>query len=269
MAWIAPFLAVFGISGAGGERLPPGLLDHMPLMRSEVSGVDKQHLIDATTIVCTHSGVDEVQCGICLQSLEQGVQLRMAQCCHKFHDDCLTEWFKTHLDCPQCRVKLSEMMDSINSVESGGKTTSCGHAAHRGGRAASHPERSSTFARQASASPSSASNSASSSSSALHPRRAVAAGGGLQDLHMPAAAEHRWPEGPSSGIVTNVRIPGFGRRAVSQNTVRPSAPGAHNDVQRGVGVESSNPIVIDDSPTAAARSSRADVHVVVLSSDSD
>jgi hypothetical protein len=75
-------------------------------------------------------------------------------CCHKFHDDCLTEWFKvpplyfflsfhrlrsalqTHLDCPQCRVKLSEMRDSINSVESGGKSASCSHsapAAARGG----------------------------------------------------------------------------------------------------------------------------------------
>jgi hypothetical protein len=36
---------------------------------------------------------------------------------------------QTHLDCPQCRVKLSEMRDSINSVESGGKSASCRHAA--------------------------------------------------------------------------------------------------------------------------------------------
>ncbi len=114
LAFFAPFLAVLGISGAGDERLPPGMLDRMQLMRPEVvSGADKQHLIDATTIVCTHSGVDDVQCGICLQSLDQGEQLRMAQyvqqnqeiqcslnsnsfrmCCHKFHDDCLIEWFK-------------------------------------------------------------------------------------------------------------------------------------------------------------------------------
>jgi hypothetical protein len=56
--------------------MPPGL---MQLMRHEMSGVDKQKLIDSTTIVCMHNGVDEVQCGICLQSLEQGAQLRMAQ----------------------------------------------------------------------------------------------------------------------------------------------------------------------------------------------
>jgi hypothetical protein len=113
MAWFAPILALFGIGAPGNQRLTPGLLERMQLMRPDLSGPDKQRLIDATTIVCTYSGTDEVQCGICLQTLEQGVQLRMAQyvqryqhimhihisdilcmCCHKFHDDCLTEWFK-------------------------------------------------------------------------------------------------------------------------------------------------------------------------------
>ena len=78
-AGIAPFLALLGIPGHGpgaAGAMPPGL---MQLMRHEMSGVDKQKLIDSTTIVCMHSGVDEVQCGICLQSLEQGAQLRMAQ----------------------------------------------------------------------------------------------------------------------------------------------------------------------------------------------
>ena len=77
---IAPLLAFLGIPGAsGGEHIPPGLLERMQLIRPDLSGADKQHLIDATTIVCTHSGAEEVQCGICLQSLEQGAQLRMAQ----------------------------------------------------------------------------------------------------------------------------------------------------------------------------------------------
>jgi len=42
---------------------------------------------------------------------------------------------KTHLDCPQCRVKLSDMRDSIASVESGGKSSSCNRAAPRVARA--------------------------------------------------------------------------------------------------------------------------------------
>ena len=95
----------------GGGAMPPELME---LMRPGITFADKQQLIDATTIVCAHSGADEAQCGICLQSLEQGAPLRMAQyverclikevntvfcntlrmCCHKFHDDCLTEWFK-------------------------------------------------------------------------------------------------------------------------------------------------------------------------------
>jgi hypothetical protein len=80
-AGIAPFLALLGLpSGPGAAGpLPPGLLERMQLARHEMSGVEKQKLIDSTTIVCMHNGVDEVQCGICLQSLEQGAQLRMAQ----------------------------------------------------------------------------------------------------------------------------------------------------------------------------------------------
>ncbi len=88
-AGIAPFLALLGIPGPPGAAgppppglfgpLPPGLLERMQLVRHEISGAEKQKLIDSTTIVCMHNGVDEVQCGICLQSLEQGAQLRMAQ----------------------------------------------------------------------------------------------------------------------------------------------------------------------------------------------
>jgi hypothetical protein len=80
-AGIAPILAFFGIpSGAvGGQQLPPGLAERMQFMRHESSTAEKQKLIDSTTIVCMHNGVDEVQCGICLQSLEQGAELRMAQ----------------------------------------------------------------------------------------------------------------------------------------------------------------------------------------------
>jgi hypothetical protein len=84
----------------------------------------------------------------------------------------------------------------------------------------------------------------------------VAAGGWPQDV--PSAIEHRWPEGPSSGMGSH-RIPGFlGREFVRDDSVH------------GVGgLVSSDPIVIDDSPPSAPRSSRGNVHVVVLSSDSD
>ena len=73
----APILAFF--SGTDGGQLPPGLVERMQFMRHELSSAEKQKLIDSTTIVCMHNGVDEVQCGICLQSLEQGAELRMAQ----------------------------------------------------------------------------------------------------------------------------------------------------------------------------------------------
>ncbi len=68
-----------GQAAHGGGGMPPGLLEQLQLMQPGVSGAQKQQLIDATTIVCAHSGADEAQCGICLQSLDQGAQLRMAQ----------------------------------------------------------------------------------------------------------------------------------------------------------------------------------------------
>ena len=74
---IIPGLMGFFARGgmARGGAMPPELLE---LMRPGITFADKQQLIDATTIVCAHSGADEAQCGICLQSLEQGAPLRMA-----------------------------------------------------------------------------------------------------------------------------------------------------------------------------------------------
>lgn len=79
------FLALLGLpsSHGGGPQMlgfrERHFLDQMQRMRPDVPSVDKRHLIDATTIVCTHNSTDELQCGICLQSLDQGAQLRMAQ----------------------------------------------------------------------------------------------------------------------------------------------------------------------------------------------
>jgi hypothetical protein len=81
------FLALLGLPGSqgGGPQMlgfrERHFLEQIQHMRPDVTGgVDKQHLIDSTTIVCTHNSTDELQCGICLQSLDQGAQLRMAQC---------------------------------------------------------------------------------------------------------------------------------------------------------------------------------------------
>ena len=72
--------AFLGIPGAHGDGpLQRNLAERMQLFRPEMSSTDKRHLIDATTIVCTHNSTDELQCGICLQTLDQGTQLRMAQ----------------------------------------------------------------------------------------------------------------------------------------------------------------------------------------------
>lgn len=45
-------------------------------------------------------------CAICLTEYENGVCLRTLPCFHKFHRECIDEWFKNHVQCPICKVDI-------------------------------------------------------------------------------------------------------------------------------------------------------------------
>ncbi|KAK8502518.1 hypothetical protein V6N12_005503 [Hibiscus sabdariffa] len=46
-------------------------------------------------------------CGICLEDMEKGEEVRvMGVCGHKFHDHCIFQWVKRKQNCPLCRCVL-------------------------------------------------------------------------------------------------------------------------------------------------------------------
>ena len=42
------------------------------------------------------------QCGICMDSFQDGEQLKKLSCLHLYHKDCLNQWIQTKKDCPLC-----------------------------------------------------------------------------------------------------------------------------------------------------------------------
>ncbi|GMI97345.1 hypothetical protein HRI_003403800 [Hibiscus trionum] len=46
-------------------------------------------------------------CGICLEDMEKGEEVRaIGVCGHKFHDHCIFQWVKRKQNCPLCRCAL-------------------------------------------------------------------------------------------------------------------------------------------------------------------
>jgi hypothetical protein len=50
--------------------------------------------------------VDQVQCAICLENFENEDVLRMLPCFHRFHVNCIDDWFNTGSTCPICRTSI-------------------------------------------------------------------------------------------------------------------------------------------------------------------
>lgn len=51
-----------------------------------------------------------VQCAVCLEELQEGLQL---VCEHVFHDTCISPWFEQHDTCPTCRDSLNKRMHML------------------------------------------------------------------------------------------------------------------------------------------------------------
>lgn len=42
-------------------------------------------------------------CSICLDDFKDGDELRILECCHRFHSNCIDGWMKSHTTCPICK----------------------------------------------------------------------------------------------------------------------------------------------------------------------
>jgi hypothetical protein len=64
---------------------------------------------------------DDAVCSICLESYEDGDELRHLWCSHHFHKECVDEWLKLNKKCPMCREDVEDMAADRSSKK--GKTT--------------------------------------------------------------------------------------------------------------------------------------------------
>lgn len=49
-----------------------------------------------------------VQCSVCLCDFESADLVKHLRCDHIYHNDCISEWFKTKSTCPVCKLDLNE-----------------------------------------------------------------------------------------------------------------------------------------------------------------
>ena len=57
--------------------------------------------INEYRIPINNEPIDE--CCICLDRIENGEKLKILNCCHQFHADCINEWQNKNNRCPFCQ----------------------------------------------------------------------------------------------------------------------------------------------------------------------
>ncbi|KAG2328087.1 hypothetical protein Bca4012_037124 [Brassica carinata] len=64
-----------------------------------------------------------LQCSVCLDDFEAGVEAKQMPCKHNFHADCLLPWLELHSSCPVCRFQLptdeTKTTDSVANDNNG------------------------------------------------------------------------------------------------------------------------------------------------------
>ncbi|KAH0854639.1 hypothetical protein HID58_057815 [Brassica napus] len=87
-------------SGGEGEDVPFPLCICLMIRNSSCS----KEAVEALATVKIQEGA--LQCSVCLDDFEIGVEAKEMPCEHKFHGDCLLPWLELHSSCPVCRYEL-------------------------------------------------------------------------------------------------------------------------------------------------------------------
>ncbi|CAH2053820.1 unnamed protein product [Thlaspi arvense] len=89
--------------GPGFEMLLERLAESDPGNRYGTPPANKD-VVEALAAV--RIGESLLQCTVCLDDFEIGVEAKEMPCTHKFHSDCLLPWLELHSSCPVCRYLL-------------------------------------------------------------------------------------------------------------------------------------------------------------------
>ncbi|GMJ15585.1 BCA2 zinc finger ATL 4 [Hibiscus trionum] len=84
-----------------------------------------------------------VQCSVCLDDVEAGMEAKEMPCKHKFHGECILPWLELHSSCPVCRYQMpadESKLDperpraNTNRIENGNNAHRIGEGSERDGR---------------------------------------------------------------------------------------------------------------------------------------
>lgn len=79
-------------------------------------GVRRDRLEQLPTHIYHARASDEMQsnensnnaCRICFEDYQEGDIIRTLPCMHKFHKNCIDQWFRNHHDCPICKYDVNQ-----------------------------------------------------------------------------------------------------------------------------------------------------------------
>ncbi|CAK74048.1 unnamed protein product (macronuclear) [Paramecium tetraurelia] len=57
------------------------------------------------------------QCSICINNYEDGEELILLPCIHRFHKKCISEWFKNQSTCPICKTDITQQEMGYEEVD--------------------------------------------------------------------------------------------------------------------------------------------------------
>lgn len=92
--------------GPGFETLLQRLAENDPNNRYGTPPATKEAVESLETVKVVGEEGLVVQCSVCLDDFEIGVEAKEMPCKHKFHSECLLPWLELHSSCPVCRYLL-------------------------------------------------------------------------------------------------------------------------------------------------------------------
>ncbi|MCL7028598.1 hypothetical protein MKW94_026750, partial [Papaver nudicaule] len=66
---------------------------------------------------------ENLQCSVCLDDFEIGLEAKQMPCKHKFHSECILPWLELHSSCPVCRYQMPST-DASKADEQGSGNSS-------------------------------------------------------------------------------------------------------------------------------------------------
>ena len=109
---ILPICAIFILicsslccSYQSGKYFISDLMNRRPEIQECIITSDKinDYLDNNTSIFISNDNKD---CCICLDTFEENNKSIVLNCSHRFHKECILNWFKKELNCPLCRKNI-------------------------------------------------------------------------------------------------------------------------------------------------------------------